>query len=389
MIWTRDDERLDRVRALMAERGLDALVVRAPDNVLYLTNFWGMKGFEAVVFPCDGEPTLVTLTASEEDARRTAWTGDIRLVSGYEPADPRPAPLRALEIAAGVAREHGAVGLELSLGTQATDRMVGEPTTYSKGWFDAFPAALDATGLLAAARAVKTSQEVERMRLANEIAAAAMEHVSERIQPGQTEAQVAALWQAFVHGEGTGWQGKVDLAFGFSLIWAGVGIKTFTATGTRPVVTGQPTLFEIWVCADGYWCDHTKNLVCGDLEPRYRELEERLLAVYRDAVDFCSPGASLAELDRRVRVGIDAIGSPVPVSHGICHGVGARAHEPPWAHQAAHGEVLEGMVLALEPAVYWEGGGGLRVEDNFLITADGPEQLSPFPDGIVQARSGA
>ena len=377
--------RLARVRALMAERGLDALVVRAPDNVLYLTNFWGMKGFEAVVFPREGEPTLVTLTASEEDAQRSAWTGDVRLVSGYDPVDPRPAPLRALEIASGVARQHGVVGLELSLGTQATDRMVGEPTTFTKGWFDAFPDAVDATGLLGEARAVKTPQEIERMRLANEIAAAAMVHVSAVIRPGQSEARVAAEWLAYVHGEGTGWHGKVDLALGFALVWSGPGIKTFTATTDRPVVEGQPTLFEIWVCADGYWCDHTKNLVCGDLEPVYRELEERLLAVYRGALDLCRPGASLAELDRRVRSGIDAIGSPVPVSHGICHGVGARAHEPPWAHQGSPGEILAGMVLAVEPAVYWQGGGGLRVEDNFLITDAGPVQLSPFPDGIVQA----
>jgi Xaa-Pro aminopeptidase len=383
--WQRDDVRLERVRALMADRGLDALVVRAPDNVFYLTNFWGMKGFEAVVFPREGEPTLVTLTASEEDAARMAWTSDVRFVSGYEPTDPRPAPARALEIASAVAREHGIVGLELSLGTQATDRMVGEPTTFTRGWFDAFPDAVDATGLLSEVRAVKTAQEIERMRLANEIAAAAMSHVAVSIAPGQTEAQVAAAWQAFVHGEGTGWRGQVDLALGFSLIWAGRGIKTFTATGTRPVVEGQPTLFEIWVCADGYWCDHTKNLVCGELEPAYRELEQRLLEVYRDGVDFCRPGASLAELDRRMRAGIDAIGSPVPVSHGISHGVGARAHEPPWAHQAGGGEILEGMVLAIEPGIYWEGGGGLRVEDNFLVTAAGPEQLSPFPDGIVQA----
>ena len=63
MSWDRDDEKLDRVRALMAERGLDALVVRAPDNVLYLTSFWGMKGYDAVVFPREGEPVLITLTA--------------------------------------------------------------------------------------------------------------------------------------------------------------------------------------------------------------------------------------------------------------------------------------------------------------------------------------
>ena len=142
---------------------------------------------------------------------------------------------------------------------------------------------------------------------------------------------------------------------------------------------------EIWVCADGYWCDHTKNLVPGELAGRYRELESGLMAVYDDAVRFCVPGASLPELDRRIRAGITELGFPGQPTHPICHGVGARAHEPPDAHQAGGGEVRDGMVLAIEPGCYWEDGGGLRVEDNFLITADGAEKLSSFPDGIVQA----
>ena len=385
MSWARDDEKLARVRRLMAEQELDALVVRAPDNVLYLTNFWGMKGFDAVVFPREGEPTLICLEPSADDAARTAWTSELRLFSGYDASDPRPPPTRALAIASEVAAGYGAIGLELSLGTQATDRMVGEPTTFTKGWFDAFPRALDATPLLAQARALKTPQEVERMRLANEIAAAAMEHARGVIRPGMTEAQIAAEWLGFVHGEGTGWKDQVELAYGFSLVWSGRGISTFTATTSRPVVEGEPTLFEIWVCADGYWCDHTKNLVAGELTPAYRTIERDLLGVYDDAVAFCRPGASLAELDRRVRAGIDRIGFPGQPSHPICHGVGARAHEPPYAHQAAGGELAQGMVLAIEPGVYLEGGGGLRVEDNFLITASGAEKLSSFPDGIVAA----
>jgi Xaa-Pro aminopeptidase len=200
-----------------------------------------------------------------------------------------------------------------------------------------------------------------------------------------TEAQAAAEWLGFVHGEGTGWAGKVELALGFSLVWSGPGIKTFTATTSRQVVAGEPTLFEIWVCADGYWCDHTKNLVPGDLDDRYRELEQGLMGVYDAGVASCVPGASLAELDRTMREGIASIGYPGQPSHPICHGVGARAHEPPYAHQAGGGVVREGMVLAIEPGCYWEGGGGLRVEDNFLITEAGPEKLSPFADGIVQA----
>src|SRR5687767_7997386 len=311
----------------MGERGLDALVVRAPDNVLYLTNFWPMKGYDACLFPREGDPVLVCLEASEEDAARTAWTSDVRLFRGYDPQDPRPPLARTLELAREAAAGYERVGLELSLGTQAADRMVGEPTTFTREWFDAFPGAQDATPLLAEARALKTEQEIERMRLANDIAAAAMEHCRLVLEPGMTEAQIAAEWEGYVHGMGTGWDEKVDLALGFSLVWSGPGIKTFTATTSRPIVEGEPTLFEIWVCADGYWCDHTKNLVCGELTAQYRELEQGLIAVYDHAIDFARPGASLAELDRRIRAGIDALGFPGQPSHPIAHGVGARAHE--------------------------------------------------------------
>jgi Xaa-Pro aminopeptidase len=376
VIWPRDAAKLARVRELMAEEELDALVVRAPDNVVYLTNFWGMKGYDACVFPREGEPVLITIEASEEDAARMAWTDDVRFIRGYDPADPRPPLARTLDAAVEAAGWYENVGLELSLGTQASDRMVGEPTTFTAGWFEAFPGAVDATLLLARAREIKTSQEVERMRLANDIAAAAMEHVRGLLRPGMKESEVAALWQGFVHGEGTGWRGKVELALPFSLVWAGRGIKTFTATGDLPVVAGEPVLFEIWVCADGYWADHTKNLVIGDLTQEYAELEARLMEIYGEALDLIRPGAPMADLDRQIR-------ERIAPTHPICHGVGARAHEPPYPHQAGGGEFAEGMVLAVEPGIYWEGGGGLRVEDNFLVTADGLEKLCSFPDGVV------
>jgi Xaa-Pro aminopeptidase len=376
--WPRDDAKLERVRALMADEGLDALVVRAPDNVLYLTNFWGMKGYDACVFPREGEPVLICLEASEEDAARTGWTSDVRLVRGYAPDDPRPVPARTLDAAVEAAGGMGRIGLELSLGTQASDRMVGEPTTFTRAWFDAFPDAVDAAPLLPRARAIKTEQEVARLRIANEIACQAMHHVRRRLEPGMKESQAAALWQGYVHGEGTARE-DVELALPFSLVWAGKGIKTFTATADLPVVEGEPVLFEIWVCADGYWADHTKNLVVGDVKPEYAELEERLMGAYASALDFIRSGASMPELDVLVR---DLLaGGP---SHPICHGVGARAHEPPYPHQAAGGSFEKGMVLAVEPGVYWDGGGGLRVEDNFLVTADGVEKLSAFPDGIVR-----
>ena len=373
-----DAPKLERVRTLMDEQGLDALVVRAPDNVLYLTNFWGMKGYDACVFPREGDPVLVCLEASAEDAERTAWTSRVRYVRGYDEADPRPPLARTLDAVVDAARGFRRIGLELSLGTQASDRMVGEPTTFTRAWFDAFPDAVDATGLLAGARSIKTEAEIARMRIANEIAADAMEHVRGRLEPGMKESEAAAIWQGYVHGRGTARE-DVELALPFSLVWSGKGIKTFTATADLPVVEGEPVLFEIWVCADGYWADHTKNLVVGELKPEYVELEDRLMRAYGDALEFIRPGASMPELDVLVRERL-----AFEPTHPICHGVGARAHEPPYPHQAGSGEFEEGMVLAVEPGIYWEGGGGLRVEDNFLVTSGGLEKLSAFPDGVVR-----
>jgi Xaa-Pro aminopeptidase len=223
------------------------------------------------------------------------------------------------------------------------------------------------------------------MRLANELAALALDRVRETLRSGQTEAEVAAAWEGAVHAIGTGYEGKVENARGYSLVWSGPGIKTFTATSNRPIAEHEPTLFEIWVSADGYWCDHTKNLCPGELDPRYAELERQLLDVYALAVAHCRDGAGLAELDRLVRDGIAEAGYPGQPSHPIAHGVGARAHEPPYAHQAGSGTIRAGMVLAIEPGIYWDGGGGLRVEDNWLVTDGEPEKLCRFPDGIVRA----
>jgi Xaa-Pro aminopeptidase len=386
MGWPIDTAKLDRVRALMASEGVDTLVARSPDNVCYLTNYWPMKGYDVAIVPREGEPTLLVMEPQYEEAQRTAWTADVRPFPFYDPADPRPPAVRAqdrcLELLA--EGDRGSVGLERSQGTQAADRMVGEPTVFWSGWFDGFDAVatdvLDAAPLLARARMIKTAQEIERMRLANELATLAMEQVRDNIRPGMRESEVGAMFEAHVHAVGTGYQGKVELARAFTLVWAGPGIRTFSATGHRPVLADEPTLLEIWVCADGYWSDLTKNACPGTLRREYDELLDGLLGVYGAAIEHVRPGASLGELDVLIRDGLAEIGYPGQPSHPICHGIGARAHEPPFAHRVVPTAIEQGMVLAIEPGVYWPGGGGLRLEDNFLVTASGSEKLSGYPD---------
>ena len=77
------------------------------------------------------------------------------------------------------------------------------------------------------------------------------------------------------------------MARAFTLVWSGKGIATFTATGDRPIQNSEPTLFEIWVCADGYWTDLTKNLCPGELAPEYHKLLDLLLTVFNAAAASC------------------------------------------------------------------------------------------------------
>jgi Xaa-Pro aminopeptidase len=263
--------------------------------------------------------------------------------------------------------------------------MVGQPTVFWSGWFEGFaPVATEVLGaapLLARERIIKTEQQLERMRLANETAALAMEHVRDEIRPGMRESEVGALYEGHAHAVGTGFEGRVELARALTLVWSGPGIRTFTATGGRPVLDDEPTLLEIWVCADCYWSDLTKNACPGTLRREY----DVLLGVYGAAVDHVRPGASLAELDVLIREGLAQIGYPGQPSHPVCHGIGARAHEPPFAHRAAPFTIEEGMVLAIEPGVYWPGGGRLRLEDNYLVTAGGTEKLCRYPNDFRRA----
>jgi Xaa-Pro aminopeptidase len=387
MPYPLDQVKLERVRQALKAQDVDAIVVRAPDNILYLTNYWCMKGYDIAIFPQEGPPILLVIEPQLKEAQRTSWTRDIRPFKGYDERDPRPPTARSLDLCLQVLKEEkltGRVGIELAQMSQIADRMVGEPTVYTQGYFDAFKSVarevVDCAGLLADVRMIKTEQEIERMRLANELAALGMEHARAYIRPGMKESEVGAMIEGHVHAVGVGYKGKVEMARAFTLVWSGPGIATFTATSHRPVVENEPTLVELWVVADGYWTDLTKNLCPGELTPKYVALLELLLKIFNEAVGYARDGADLPGLDKLIRRRIAEGGYAGQPSHPVCHGVGARAHEPPYAHQAGAGTMRKGMVLAIEPGIYWEGGGGLRLEDDFLITETGNEKLCSYPD---------
>ena len=126
MTYALDQEKWQRVRQMLERHNFDAVVARAPDNVLYLTNYWTMKGYDLVIFPREGEPTLLVIEPQFREAQRTAWNKDVRYFPFYHPKDPRPPMIRAVEMAVDVLRERklsGRVGIELSQTSQICDQI--------------------------------------------------------------------------------------------------------------------------------------------------------------------------------------------------------------------------------------------------------------------------
>ena len=313
-----------------------------------------------------------------------AWTKDVRLVRGLRAPTTRGPCRRARSTRRSrAARTTSAVGLELSLGTQATDRMVGEPTTFTKAWFDAWPDADDAMPVLV--RGPRASRPSRRSSACGSRTRSARPRWSTcaRADRARHEGERGGCALAGLRARrGHRLAGRASSSRSASRSSGpGRGIKTFTATGDRPVVEATSRRCSRSGSAPTATGPTTRSCsASASCATTTASSRQGLLAVYGRAIDAlrarrehgrarpCSCATASTEL-----------GYPGQPSHPICHGVGARAHEPPYAHQAGGGTIEEGMVLAIEPGCYWEGGGGLRVEDNFLITDDGRREALVLP----------
>ena len=208
------------------------------------------------------------------------------------------------------------------------------------------------------------------MRLANEIAAAAMEYAREHLRPGMKESRRRRALGGFVHGAGTGWKGGSSWHSGSRSSGRGLGSRRSprpatcrcrrtsrrcSRSGSAPTATGATT---------------PRTSARASCDPEYAELERRLLAVYERRDRALSAGSEPRGARSTVREGIADAGYPGQPSHPVC----ARRRRPrartALRAPGRRGTIEEGMVLAIEPGIYWEGGGGLRVEDNFLVSAE-------------------
>ncbi len=355
-------DRSTLVQAAMEPAGLDVLVVAAPANIAYICGFRANphERLIALVVPRQGELRLVC-PSLEEEAARTAVDGRVRLHVWRDEQGPADA------LASALAGTGGRVGIERRYLSVANAELVATAT----------PTASFAAGdeLLARLRAVKTEEEIGAVRRAAAVVDRVVAQLAAAATPGSSEADLATECTRRLRAEG-----GESLAFEPLILTGPRSALPHGQPGPTPLAEGDLLIVDIGVAVDGYCADITRTFVVGsEPDDRQREVFETVYAAQRAAVDAARAGVKAQEVDGAARRVIADAGYGANFIHRTGHGLGLEVHEPPYL-TATSGELLEpGMVVTIEPGIYVEGWGGVRIEDDVVIREGGAEVLTRAP----------
>lgn len=379
--------RLDRLRAEMRGAGIDALVCRLPENVVYITDYWAHHSFSFVVLPVDGKP-LLFLPEIEEDYANPDWADYTLFGWGLLKDGDLYENYKRL-----LTQTRDQLGLaNATIGVEQTFEVVGpsyrsaEPVVPNAPWAGLLASVfanakiVDAAGILQTARMIKGEYELDKLRTANEIAELGMNAFVNQLQPGMTEVEVGALIESTIRGKGPGHKGA-RLVRAFAEVGAGVVGSTkgtlLVPSTTYQILEGDIVMVELATVVDGYWSDLTWVAVAGEPNARQREVYNAVLTAQQLGAAQMKNGASFADPDTAARQSLIDAGLGEYFVHITGHGVGWRYHEfIPFLLPGMPGTLQTGMVSSVEPGVYIPGFGGIRIEDNVAVGETGPVFLS-------------
>ena len=352
--------RLDRLRALMRERGADAFVLMVlerlnSESCHYISGFRGSSAALLI----DGEDArLVTDGRYRTQAAKQ---------SPFSLTVQSELPLPAYVARAVAEKGWRTVAFEAEKVSQALFEAVFRPL--SARW-------VDGSTFIPSLRRSKDRVEADAIHRAAVIARNAYDSVLEQVSPGMTEVEFESRMLSEIKRLG-GEKGWVHDDF---IVASGErGAMCHARATCKPFESGDTVTFDYGVTVDGYMCDITRNFAVGHAQPRALELNDILLRAHREAAAALRPGIAGRDVDAVARKIITDAGYGKDFVHGLGHGLGLEIHEAPRLSAISKDVLQVGDVVTIEPGIYIEGWGGLRIEDDYLITETGSECLS-LPD---------
>jgi len=354
--------RLTRLRAVVADAGLDAVLISQPENRTYLSGFTGSAGWLLVL--ADAALFATDFRYYEQVGLECPDFELVKLPAGLQEALP------------GLVERIGG----RKLGFEADHATFAEVEEWRTGltaceW-------VPTKGLTRDLRAVKDGAEVTLIRAAVKIADEALAAALAEVRPGMRERDLSWLIESYMHARGAD-----GPAFETIVACGPNGARPHARVSDAPLTLGEPIVIDMGARLGGYCSDLTRTVCLGQpADPgRFWEIYNTVLRAQIAAQSAVRPGMGGLQIDGIARDAITEAGYGEQFGHGLGHGVGLAVHEEPrLARTNATEALVPGHVVTVEPGIYLPGWGGVRIEDIILVTDDGAEVLTTAPkDPII------
>ena len=352
-------DNVEKMRAALRDAKTENFLVSDLANVFWLTGFSGSFG-SALVTPTQNlllSDSRYTLQAQEQ---ATGW--DVRTFAN--PTDSTDFLREQLE-RLGVAALH-------------FDKAVVTVGLLEK-WTEKLPkiALFPSTDPIGELRRIKSDAEIARIRAACRLADGCLEHITRLVRPGITENELALEIEIFFRKNGA------IPAFTPIVVSGERSARPHGLPSDKALEVGDFVTFDLGARLNGYCSDITRTFVIGDPTERHTAVYQQVLKAQEAAIAALRPDAKTNEVDALARRILDETDLGQYFGHGLGHGLGALVHDSGRLSPTVEEKIAAGQVWTVEPGVYIEGFGGVRIEDDVLVTPDGPEILTHFPKTLM------
>lgn len=351
-------QRIEKLQNLITERGIDAALITSGENIRY---FSGFTSDESALLVAKGKAALFTDFRYLIQAREQ-MPEEIRLVETSR--NNAFAPLKAF------VEEYSVASIAFEAEALTVDRF----ESYRPLTGDWKPLGSEISAL----RLQKGEDEIASLQRAQDIADRAYEAFLDRVHPGMTELEAAAELNylgAKFGSEGPSFE---------TIMGSGPnGAMCHAVPGERKLQNGDLVVVDFGCIKDGYHSDTTRTFGIGKLDPELVKIYNIVREAQQRALDALKPGMPGAELDRIARDFIAEKGYGPCFGHSLGHGVGLLIHEAPYASTSSKDLLLPGTTITVEPGIYLEGKGGVRIEDCCVLTEDGFIDLTHLPKELI------
>jgi Xaa-Pro dipeptidase len=356
-------ERLTRLSEAIRAAGIDAFLATSDESIAYLSGFGPLQleRLFAVVVSASGPGAIVV---PRLDLGQVEGAGAALEPVSYEASsDGLPELAGALRKArrVGVEEDHLILARAESLRERGFELVAGGR-------------------VIAELRRRKDPGEIVRVQAACELVERALTRIFEELRPGAVEREVNARVENWLRE-----QGATDA---HPLILFGENAANpHGQPSRRELRRGDVVCADLSACLDGYWGDVTRCATVGAASDWAREAWRLVGEAQAAAIDACRVGVSAREVDAAQRRLVEARSDLGACLHGAGHAIGLAVHEPPFLVPRTETALEAGMIFTIEPGIYHAGTGGIRLEDDVVVRADGPEVLSSLPLELIELGS--